>query len=82
MANEDVEDDKMSSNSELTVLQAEWDACMHASMNTTFIHKQEHGDTSSNMHHIKTESLLTQPKQVISKEFVEGNTKLSDMSTG
>lgn len=36
----------VSSESELTALQAEWDACMHASMNTTFTHKQEHGNTS------------------------------------
>lgn len=74
---------KISSNSELTVLQAEWDACMHACMNT------QHSYTNRNMATCaaiciiyKTESLFTQPKQVISMEFVKGNTKLSDMSTG
>lgn len=74
---------KMSSNRELTVLQAEWDARVHACMNTQHSHTNRNMETRPATCIIhKTESLLTQPKQVISKEFVKGNTKLSDVSTG
>lgn len=82
---------KMSGNIEPTVLQAEWDARMHACMQagTTFIHKQEHGDTSSSMHHIQgwtsahtAEASEIQGKKKCERFFVGKNTKLSDVSTG
>lgn len=78
---------KMSSNSELTMLQAEWDARMHACVQASM--SRQHSHTNRNMETRpatcivdKRQSLLTQPKRVLSKECVQGNTKRSDVSTG